>query len=86
ILTSQMKRAADSISLNIAEGSTGLSDAEQCKFLGYSQRSALEVVTGLHLGKRRGYINENQFENLYKLLEKEVIKIQAFKNSFKNKI
>lgn len=39
ILTAQIKRAADSISLNIAEGSTGQSNAEQKKFLGYSQRS-----------------------------------------------
>ena len=37
-LTSQMKRAADSISLNIAEGFTGQSDPEQLKFLGYSLR------------------------------------------------
>ena len=40
VLTSQMKRAADSISLNISEGSTGQSSAEQCRFLGYAQRSA----------------------------------------------
>jgi len=37
-LSSQMKRAADSISLNIAEGSTGQSDPEQLRFLGYSLR------------------------------------------------
>jgi four helix bundle protein len=35
ILTSQMKRAADSVSLNIAEGSTGQSNPELKKFLGY---------------------------------------------------
>ena len=46
VLTSQMKKAADSVSLNIAEGSTGQSDAEQVRFLRYASRSALEVVNG----------------------------------------
>lgn len=83
VLTSQMKRAADSISLNIAEGSTGQSDAEQSRFVGYAQRSALEVVNCLYLAKRRGYITEKDFNQLYKELEKLIVKIQAFKNSLK---
>jgi len=55
ILTSQIKRAADSISLNIAEGSTGQSNAEFTRFLRYALRSDIEVVGCLHLGKRRKY-------------------------------
>ena len=35
ILTAQMKRAADSVSLNIAEGWTGQTNAEQKRFLGF---------------------------------------------------
>lgn len=83
VLTSQMKRAADSISLNIAEGSTGQSDAEQVRFIGYAQRPALEVVNCLFLGSRRGYITEPQFNTLYQQIEKLIAKIQAFKNSLK---
>ncbi len=84
-LTSQMKRAADSISLNIAEGSTGQSDPEQLKFLGYSQRSALEVVNCLYLAIKRNYIDKTQFDLFYQKLEILVTKIQAFKNSIKKK-
>ena len=81
ILTSQIKRAADSISLNIAEGSTGQSNPEQKKFLGYAQRSAIEVVSCLHIGKRRSLVSEDQFNIHYNALNKLVAMVQKFKNS-----
>ena len=74
-LCSQMKRAADSISLNIAEGSTGQSNLEQARFLGYAQRSAIEVVNCLYLAIRRNYIQQQQFDKFYSELEKIVVKI-----------
>jgi four helix bundle protein len=77
VLTSQMKRAADSVSLNIAEGSTGQSDAEQARFLKYALRSAIEVVNALYLSKKRRYLEDNLFKELYSFTEKLVIKIQA---------
>jgi four helix bundle protein len=79
-LTSQIKRAADSVALNIAEGSTGQSNLEQKKFIGYAQRSALEVVTCIYLSKKRNYIDEEKFTIFYNGLDKLVAKIQAFKN------
>ena len=47
-LKSQIVRAATSISLNIAEGSTGQSDAEQARFLGMAIRSLIEIVACQH--------------------------------------
>lgn len=44
ILTSQIKRAADSVGLNIAEGSTGQTNTEFKHFLGYAVRSAAYTV------------------------------------------
>ena len=84
VLTSQMKRASDSISLNIAEGSTGQSDPEQVKFLGYAQRSALEVINCFYLALSRKYITEILFNEFYKRLETLIIKIQALKKTLKN--
>lgn len=42
-LSSQIKRVADSVVLNIAEGSTGQSIPEYKRFLGIALRSAIEV-------------------------------------------
>jgi four helix bundle protein len=65
VLTSQIKRASDSIALNIAEGSTGQSDAEFNKFLGYALRSAIEVVSCLYLAKGRSLIDQSDFDEFY---------------------
>ena len=56
-LSSQIRRAVDSIALNISEGSILQSDSEYKKFLGYSIRSLAEVVTCLHKAKLRNYIS-----------------------------
>jgi four helix bundle protein len=80
-LTSQIKRAADSVSLNIAEGSTGQSNPEQRRFLGFAQRSGLEVVSALYLAIKREYINKEMFDIRYNELEIIVRKIQALKNA-----
>jgi len=83
VLSSQMKRAADSIVLNIAEGSTGQSNAEFNKFLGYALRSAIEVVASLHIAKRRNFINSSLFNELYTKAEEIIKMTQALRNSLK---
>src|SRR5690606_26476780 len=64
-LSSQIRRAADSIALNISEGSISQSNPEQKKFIGYAIRSLAEVVTCLYKAKRRNYILEEEFNKLY---------------------
>jgi len=58
-LKSQVTRAATSIALSIAEGSTGQSDAEQNRFLGLAVRSLIETVVCQQLIKRRNYLNDD---------------------------
>ena len=84
ILTSQVKRAADSVALNIAEGSTGQSNLEFARFLKYALRSNIEVVSCLHIGKRRNYINEECFLKLYKICEEILMMISALIKSINN--
>ena len=83
ILTSQFKRAADSISLNIAEGSTGQSNAEFNRFLGYALRSDVEVVSCLHLASRRKYLSQEEFQELYRYCEELLVMINALRSSLK---
>ena len=83
ILTSQMKRAADSVSLYIAEGSTGQSNPEFNRFLGIALRSAIEVVGCIFLAKRREYITDNNFNKIYHMCEEILVMINALRNSLK---
>ncbi|MEW6093340.1 MAG: four helix bundle protein [Chloroflexota bacterium] len=58
-LKSQIIRAATSIALNIAEGSTSQSDAEQARFLGMAIRSLIETVACQRIIKRRNYMTDD---------------------------
>ena len=83
VLTSQLKRAADSISLNIAERSTGQSNPEFKRFLGIAIRSGIEVIACIHLARKRKIISENDFTIVYNGIDLLVKKIQALRNSIK---
>ncbi len=80
-LSSQIRRSANSVSLNIVEGSTGLTNAEFRRFLVIANRSALEVVGCLYLAQRRRYLTDETFTNLYAKVETLVKMIQALINS-----
>ncbi len=83
ILTSQIKRAADSVALNIAEGSTGQTNPEFSRFLSYSLRSNIEVVCCIYLAKNRGYINASDFDKIYKMCEEILLMINGLRNTLK---
>jgi four helix bundle protein len=81
VLSTQIQRAADSVSLNIAEGSTGQTKPEFKRFLGIALRSAIEVIGCLYLGKRRNLISDPVFKQLYDFTETLIKSIQALRNS-----
>jgi four helix bundle protein len=84
-LQSQIIRAATSISLNIAEGSTGQSDLEQNRFLGLALRSLIETVACQRLISRRKYVTDTAVMNLLDVKAQELAKrIHAFRKSLTN--
>ena len=86
VLTSQIKRAADSVCLNIAEGSTGQSNKEFSRFLGIAVRSGIEVISCLYLALNRKLVDQNTFDQLYNEMTIIIRMIQALRNSIKTNI
>jgi len=82
-LTSQIKRAATSIALNISEGSTGQSDPEQGRFLSMSIRSLLETVACRHIIERRKYLEKYPalLQKLKTISEELARSLQAMRKS-----
>lgn len=79
-LSSQTRRAADSIALNISEGSILQSKPEFRRFMGYAIRSLSELVTCLHKAKHRKYIDQAIFEKHYDFCYILMNAMIAFKN------
>ena len=82
-LSSQIRRAADSVALNISEGSIGQSDPEQKRFIGYSIRSLAEVVTCIYKAEKRKYIDKEQFEGIYASSFQLMNMLVAFRNKIR---
>lgn len=82
-LLSQIRRAVDSIALNIPEGSMGQSNPEFKKFIGFAIRSLAEVVTGLHKAFRRKFFPEEEFNEHYDFAYNLMKMWSAFKKNIK---
>ncbi len=70
-LTSQMRRAAVSISSNIAEGSSRFSKNDFARFLEIATGSVFEVVSQSFIAKKQGFLNEAEFKKLYIAAEEQ---------------
>ncbi|MDO8480349.1 MAG: four helix bundle protein [Nanoarchaeota archaeon] len=68
-LQSQIRRAATSISLNIAEGTGRFTQNDFKHFLVQARGSAKEVVTALELSKRLGFISSEQHQRVTEIAE-----------------
>ena len=83
-LNSQMRRAATSVALIIAEGSTGQSNAEQARFLSIALRSLIETVACQHLIARRNYqVDTKKLRQVYSDADRLAAKIQKFRKTLK---
>jgi four helix bundle protein len=68
-LTNQMRRAAVSVSSNIAEGSGRVSDVDYARFIEIAYGSLMEVVSQAALAHRQNFMTQGSYASLYKEAE-----------------
>lgn len=84
-LTNQLRRAAVSISANIAEGSGASSINDKIHYLDISVKSALETTSEIQIALELNYLNKTARNQFYEEAEKIIRKIRSYKRFLRNK-
>jgi four helix bundle protein len=80
-LTNQMRRAAVSVSSNLAEGSSRSSRLDFARFVEMATGSLFEVVSQITISKRQGFLSEADFSQLYAICEKQSKMLSGLRKS-----
>ena len=80
-LTSQMRRAAVSISSNLAEGSSRISRTDFARFVEIATGSLFEVVSQSTIALRRRIIARNDYSQIYAAAEKQSKMLSGLRRS-----
>jgi four helix bundle protein len=80
-LTNQMRRAAVSISSNLAEESSRSSRPDFARFVEIATGSVFEVVSQATISKRQGFLPETDFNRLYGACEKQSKMLSGLRKS-----
>jgi len=83
-MTSQLRRASTSISLNISEGSVK-STATFILQLGHAKGSASELLSGFILSHKLGFLSQDELSTMRILIEEESKMINSLITAIKNK-
>ena len=83
-LTSQIRRAAFSISLNIVEGHASNSKKDFLNFLNIANRSLVETEYLLEIVKELSFINNTEYQRLEEMRGELGVVLNAFTKSVKS--
>ena len=84
-LTSQLRRAAVSVSSNIAEGSSRSSDTDLARFIEIAYGSLLESVSELGIARKQQFLNEETFQVAYNMAEDLSRMLSGFRRTLKKR-
>ena len=77
-ITSQLRRASNSVGANIAEGLSRFSEKEKARFIEIAFGSLMEVAHFLFLSKKLEMVDEDKFGDLKLKIQELSNKINAF--------
>ena len=80
-LTNQMRRAAVSISSNIAEGSSCASRVDFARFVEIASGSLFEVVSQSTISLRRKLLKQSEYDRIYSAAEKQSKMLSGLRKS-----
>ena len=83
VLADQLRRAAISIPSNIAEGLGRGTDKDRAHFMQIAYGSLMEVLAQLDIACDIGYLPQEEFERMEKLIVQETKLLQGMINKFK---
>lgn len=81
-LISQMRRCSVSVSSNIAEGTSRLTNKDKAHFMTMAYSSALELLNQAIISKELEFISEENYKNIRFEVESITNKINALRNYF----
>lgn len=84
-LCDQLRRAAISITSNLAEGANRYSIKDKAHFVEIAYGSLMEVSSQMEMAKALGYITEDDLQSFDRLVEETSRVISGFQNSLKAK-
>ncbi len=80
-LTNQKRRAAVSISSNLAEASSRSSRSDYARFVEIAAGSVFEVISQATISHRQGLLSETDFGQLYSACEKQIKMLSGLRKS-----
>ena len=80
-IVSQLRRASNSVSANIAEGVSRFSEKDKRRFIQIAYGSAVEVLSHLILSNKLGLLDDDQLSEVRKIIQELTNKLNSFHNS-----